>query len=190
MIFVYPLGIPLMYGGLLWSIHKELTAVSLQIYSETVMAEEVESEPISRTPTRSQRHNRTTDDDKETDMFEGYSASAMRLVFLLLGIEFFAVISVISPGTSAQNVLSMLLSPYEEDSDDFMAELGQYQVLFTFFTVLIVSSELVDSDYNTALGELVACDIEFGSNTNIYTPFILKEQVVDIVDIVQRMMPC
>lgn len=77
-----------------------------------------------------------------------------------------AALSVISPGSSAQNVLSILLAllyvklygyfnPYADASDDVLAEIGQFQVFFTFFTALVVQNKLLNDSYNTLLGVLL-----------------------------------
>jgi hypothetical protein len=37
--------------------------------------------------------------------------------------------------------------PYEEDSDDLQAELGQFQIFFTFFVVLVIGNDLISIHY-------------------------------------------
>lgn len=74
-----------------------------------------------------------------------------------------AVLSVVAHGTSEQTVICVLVSvafvklyaffaPYMDISDDILAEVGQYQILFTFFGALIMQGELVRSEYNTVIG--------------------------------------
>ena len=75
-----------------------------------------------------------------------------------------AVLSVVDPGSSAQNVLSILMallyiklysffSPYSNIDDNVLAETGQFQVFFTFFGALIMQSSLLGSSWNTFVGK-------------------------------------
>ena len=75
-----------------------------------------------------------------------------------------AVLSIISPGSSPQSVLSVLLSllfikmygyyqPYEADTDDIIAEVGQFQIFFTYFGALILQNSLLHSSLNNTVGK-------------------------------------
>jgi hypothetical protein len=79
-----------------------------------------------------------------------------------------AVLSVVAHGTSEQTVLSVIMSlffvklyafyaPYSDDTDDVLAEVGQYQILFTFFAALIVQGELIRSSLVGPLGIGLVC---------------------------------
>jgi hypothetical protein len=91
-----------------------------------------------------------------------------------------AGLSVIAPGSSSQNVLSVMLAffyvklygyfkPYKNDVDDYIAEVGQVAVFVTFFIALIVQNSLLANSYNLALGLILvlasvaifACTIAF-----------------------------
>ena len=77
-----------------------------------------------------------------------------------------AVLSLVSPGSSEQAVAAIMLStiyikmynvckPYVSDSNDELAEIGQYQVYFTFFGALIMQNELLNSKWDAAVGALL-----------------------------------
>ena len=79
-----------------------------------------------------------------------------------------AVLSVVAHGTSEQTVLSVMMSiffvklyafyaPYSDDTDDVLAEVGQYQILFTFFAGLVVQGELIRSSLFGPLGIALVC---------------------------------
>jgi hypothetical protein len=79
-------------------------------------------------------------------------------------ITLIAVLSLISPGSSPQSVLSVLLSllfikmygyyqPYEADNDDIIAEVGQFQIFFTYFGALILQNSLLHSSLNNTVGK-------------------------------------
>lgn len=74
-----------------------------------------------------------------------------------------AIISVIAAGSSQQIVYSMMLaffflklyqhySPYADDKNGTLAEMGQYQIFFTFFGALIMSRNLLGDGMDSALG--------------------------------------
>ena len=73
-----------------------------------------------------------------------------------------SVITVIAPGTSTQRVLAILLSlftikiygyflPYALLQDGELAEVGQYQIFFTFFIILLIKDNILQG-WNSALG--------------------------------------
>ena len=77
-----------------------------------------------------------------------------------------AVLSVVEPGSAQQSVLSILLAqfflklygfhmPYGKDSDNALAEVGQYQIFFTFFAALIIQNGLLDPFWDQVLGVLL-----------------------------------
>jgi hypothetical protein len=74
-----------------------------------------------------------------------------------------AVLSVCGTGTAAQAVLAVLLAlvyiklygffnPYVEDSDDIVAETGQFQIFLSFLGALIYQRHLLGTAYNSAVG--------------------------------------
>ena len=85
-----------------------------------------------------------------------------------------AALSAISPGSAPQAVLAVLLAlmyiklygfftPYESDSANILAEVGQYQILFTFFGGLVFQNGLIDSAWNQTIGILLtAINISVG----------------------------
>jgi hypothetical protein len=79
-----------------------------------------------------------------------------------------AILSVIAHGTPQQSVLSVLMSitfvklyafyaPYLEDTDDVLAEVGQYQILFTFFGALMIQANIMKADETNTLGLCLIC---------------------------------
>ena len=74
-----------------------------------------------------------------------------------------AVLSVVEPGGATQSVLSILLAqfylkvygyhmPYGEGSDNTLAEIGQYQIFFTFFAALIIQNDLMGPVWYEGIG--------------------------------------
>ena len=74
-----------------------------------------------------------------------------------------AVLSVVEPGSAVQSVLSILLAqfflklyaynvPYGKGCDNTLAEIGQYQIFFTFFAALIIQNGLLNDTWNVGLG--------------------------------------
>jgi hypothetical protein len=51
--------------------------------------------------------------------------------------------------------------PYVNDNDDELAEIGQYQIFFTFFGALILQNNLLSSNWDVAIGALLIM-INFG----------------------------
>ena len=77
-----------------------------------------------------------------------------------------AILSVTGAGSSQQAVLALLLaifyiklynyySPYEERQSDITAEIGQYQILFTFLGALITMDSLLEKKYNSTVDWLL-----------------------------------
>jgi hypothetical protein len=77
-----------------------------------------------------------------------------------------AVVAIVGPGTNAQAVFAILLSvfftklynvydPYCESNSALLADVGQYQVFFTFFGGLIIQGELLGSNHNTAVSAIL-----------------------------------
>eukprot|EP01033_Poteriospumella_lacustris_P006925 gene6925-4991_t len=77
-----------------------------------------------------------------------------------------AVLSVIAPGTSSQNVLALLMSllfiklyglykPYVSDDDDTLAELGQFQIFFTYLAAMTQQNNLLPPVYDNLVGGLL-----------------------------------
>ena len=68
-----------------------------------------------------------------------------------------AVLSVVNPSTSQQSVFACFISlafiklyssckPYSDPYDNYLAEIGQYQIFFTFFFTLILQNDLLPGD--------------------------------------------
>jgi hypothetical protein len=73
-----------------------------------------------------------------------------------------AVLSVCGAGTSVQSIFAVLLgllyiklygyyAPYEKDADDIVAEVGQFQIFFSFLGALIYQNSLLGSQWNDAV---------------------------------------
>lgn len=74
-----------------------------------------------------------------------------------------AVLSICSPGSSSQNVFSIMLAfvyikiysyfyPYESESDNIIAEVGQYQIFFLFFFATILQNNLLGRTWDPIIG--------------------------------------
>ncbi len=77
-----------------------------------------------------------------------------------------AVLSVIAPGSSEQNLFSILLAlvfiklysscqPYQQVRNDTLSEIGQVQVLMTFLCALTVNNDLLTSTWSTLMDTLL-----------------------------------
>ena len=77
-----------------------------------------------------------------------------------------AVLSVVSPGSSEQNLLAIILSlmfiklysyfrPYLLDRNDVLAEMGQIQVFFTFLCAMTINNNLLEKAYSNAMDGLL-----------------------------------
>jgi len=106
-----------------------------------------------------------------------------------------AVLSTIKPGTSEQSVLSVLLGlffikmysfylPYINDTDDIIAEVGQFQIFFTYFGALIQQNSLLTSSYNTAVGKYV---IIYSSNVHNHDEYDLLLMIIIMMMIIMIM---
>jgi hypothetical protein len=193
MIFVYPVGIPVLYASLLWSVRKEISSrpsahLRRKLLREAALASSTHATHLDNSydspssPKSDRNHLREELHLLEEKDDHVYSAAAKRLSFLWEAYEpqywyweliettrrliLTAVISLITPGTSSQSVLSILLAllyiklynyciPYEEDSDDLQAELGQFQIFFTFFVVLVIGNDLISNKFSTLLEVLL-----------------------------------
>lgn len=150
MILVYPLGIPLSYFLVLYKNRREIST---------------RQEIVQNAP-----------DDTKLSMqvagiaflWQAYRPNAWywEVVETTRRILLTAVLSVASPGTSQQSVLSILLAllyiklysifhPYASKSDDIMAEMGQWQIFFTFFVANTQQNDLLPQRYQEALGALL-----------------------------------
>ena len=74
-----------------------------------------------------------------------------------------AVLSVVEPGSAQQSVMSILLAqfylkvyaynvPYGKATDNTLAEIGQYQIFFTFFAALIIQNGLLHPVWDEFIG--------------------------------------
>ena len=180
MLFVYPIGIPVMYYYFLNHAKEEIKG------RDNVIEEEVDIDN-NKVKNDGAVHNLmhskdTKGGDQMVEVIESQqelSPATLRLAFLYSAYEpqfwYFelietnrrlmmtAVLSILSPGTSEQAVAAVVLSvfyiklynhtaPYCEDSDDVLAETGQFQIFFTFFFGLVLSNQLVSAGLNNVLG--------------------------------------
>jgi hypothetical protein len=168
MIVLYPIGIPALYLSLLYSNRQEISN---------------RHQFNNRIDNRLSTNSRSSDLHIAYGKSSAMSPSVSRLAFLWQAYEpqywywevvettrrimLTAVLSVAGPGTSEQSVLSVLLAlmyiklyshynPYQDDSDDVLAETGQFQIFFTFFVALIIQNQLMSGSWNTFLGVLLA----------------------------------
>jgi hypothetical protein len=76
------------------------------------------------------------------------------------------VVSVLSPSSSTQSVAGMILAlvyiglygqlkPYEDDKDDTLAFVGQYQIFWTFFGTLVIGNDLLGSNQAYAVSVFI-----------------------------------
>ena len=159
MIIVYPVGIPLFYFVCLYQVRDAISNRAL-------------STEISRKV-------------KERSKEEGKAKAALAFLWAAYEpcfwyweiIETFrrimltAVLSILAPGSSKQNVFGIVLTflftklygfyqPYLEDNDDLLADLGQVQIFFTFFATLIFSQHILNPQLNAMVsGLLVAINL-------------------------------
>jgi len=177
MIIIYPIGIPLMYLRLLYGCKDELISRSVDSNS---IANSGSTSNNSNDSSYSNDSNKDDDDDDDKIDNKQLSIAALRISFLwepyepkywyweiiecYRRISLTAVLSMVSPGSSSQSVLSVLLSllfikmygyyqPYEADTDDIIAEVGQFQIYFTYFGALILQNSLLHSSLNNTVGK-------------------------------------
>ena len=179
MIIIYPIGIPLMYLLLLYGCKDELISRSVDSNSIANSGSTyiIRDDNINY---NSDNNDSSKDDDDDKIDSKQLSIAALRTSFLWESYEpkywyweiiecyrrisLTAVLSIISPGSSPQSVLSVLLSllfikmygyyqPYEADTDDIIAEVGQFQIFFTYFGALILQNSLLHSSLNNTVGK-------------------------------------
>ena len=107
-----------------------------------------------------------------------------------------AVLSVVGPGSSGQSVLAILLAlfyikiygkfrPYGGAKDNFLAEVGQFQIYFTFFGAMIIQNNMLGDVWNDAVSYLlillnlgvVGCILYFMWNDHIANQRSLDEKL-------------
>jgi hypothetical protein len=144
MILVYPFGIPAFYFWQLF-LHRDLIRYRSDENSSARSAEVAAKYGFLY-------------ESYEPRLWYWESVEAIRRIILT------GVLSVLSPLTSTQSVLGMTLSllyiglysqyrPYENDKDDTLAFVGQYQIFWTFFGTLVIRNSLLGSkqDNNVAI---------------------------------------
>jgi hypothetical protein len=76
------------------------------------------------------------------------------------------VVSVLSPSSSTQSAAGMILAlvyiglygqlkPYEDDKDDTLAFVGQYQIFWTFFGTLVIGNDLLGSKQDNTVAAFI-----------------------------------
>jgi len=188
MLFVYPIGIPLLYYILLNANKDEIKGRQQQ--KRNCTNENVKPPPTSTTTTaaaaiigedgNNHYDNHDDDDDDEEALVEAnLSPATERLTFLWNAYEpqfwywevveagrrivLTAVLSVIFSGTSTQAILAVIVSltfvkmysfyePYGASDDNITAEVGQYQIFFTFFGAMIYQRSLLRNEWNLGVG--------------------------------------
>jgi hypothetical protein len=100
-----------------------------------------------------------------------------------------AVLSVCGSGSSAQSILAVLLGvlyiklygfyrPYSQDSDDVVAEVGQFQIFYSFLGALIYQNALLGAQWNNAVAiVLILINAAVTALFTYYGCQTLKEQV-------------
>ena len=205
MIIIYPIGIPLLYFYFLYnsrvSIAQRITSVVDGTKDNLMLVEDSSSLAEGR-PTGSSVEGRPTEELEDAtgratiSMPKSDAVQAARVSFLWESYKpkywyweviettrrlmLTSILSVISPGTSSQELLAILLSlgywkwyssysPYLRVNDNFLAEIGQAQVFLTFYGALVITKDLMGEDTNVLVGSsliianasLIACSVFF-----------------------------
>jgi hypothetical protein len=173
MLLVYVVGIPLMYFVLLYYNREEIAQRDAPLAvegSEDPLLKPEQVPDDAGAPTEAQL--------AEPSGARGVTSKAQRLSFLWDAYEpqywywevvettrrlmLTAVLSVCGAGSSAQSIFAVLLgllyiklygfyAPYDADSDDILAETGQFQIFFTFLGALIYQNSLLGSQWNVCV---------------------------------------
>ena len=167
MILVYPVGIPCIYYYLL---RKHSYAI---VYQDKVSEKELEE--AKRIGFLWQAY--------EPGFWYWEIVECTRRIMLT------AVLSVVSPGSSTQNLFGIVLAlfyiriygfyrPYEEDSDDALGEFAQFEIFFVFLASLIIGYNLVSSTWFWGIGFILVAMNVF---TMIYTLWLHIQEIMDAV---------
>jgi hypothetical protein len=171
MLLVYVVGIPLMYFLLLYYNREEIAHRDEKITTADV-ATQTNDDLANEVPWQLRASFRAAPQQRVM------SSRAQRLSFLWDAYEpqywywevvettrrlmLTAVLSVCGAGTAAQSLLAVLLgvvyikvygyyAPYEQTDDDIIAEVGQFQIYFSFLGALIRQKELLGNQWNEAV---------------------------------------
>jgi hypothetical protein len=171
MLLVYVVGIPLMYFLLLYYNREEIAHRDDKVTTAEV-ATQTNDDLANEVPWQLRASFRAAPQQRVM------SSRAHRLAFLWDAYEpqywywevvettrrlmLTAVLSVCGAGTAAQSLLAVLLgvvyikvygyyAPYEQTDDDIIAEVGQFQIYFSFLGALIRQKELLGHQWNEAV---------------------------------------
>jgi len=167
MLLVYPLGVPFYYLWTLWPKRKAIISMDRiadpcdtcggrdgnqkALDEEAEMVEEMDEEE------KKAHFKKESKDDlyAVAFLFQSYKGRFWywEVVETTRRLMLTAVLSIIESGTSSQIVCAMLLAvfyvrvyskfqPYKDEMNEILAELGQYQIFFTFFGSLIIKEEV------------------------------------------------
>jgi hypothetical protein len=169
MLLVYVIGVPLMYFVLLYRNREELSHrddiqlthdASTQTYDGADPAQDSKRDSRNR---HSRSHPRALSSHVSSLAFlwDAYEPQFWywEVVETTRRLMLTAVLSVCGAGTSAQSIFAVLLGlvciklygyyqPYDADSDDIIAEVGQFQIFFSFLGALIYQKSLLGSEWN------------------------------------------
>jgi hypothetical protein len=173
MLLVYVVGIPCMYYLLLYYNREEIAHRDDKVTTADV-ATQTNDDLADEVPWQLRVSLRAALAPKHRVM----SSRAQRLAFLWDAYEprfwywevvettrrlmLTAVLSVCGAGTAAQSLLAVLLgvvyikvygyyAPYEQDDDDVIAEVGQFQIFFSFLGALVRQKELLGAEWNESV---------------------------------------
>jgi hypothetical protein len=199
MLLVYVVGIPLMYYLLLYYNREEIMHRN-DVKATRDTAAEVSGGPADRVSSKS-----PAAEVLEAAEAKELSPAARQLSFLWDAYEpqfwywevvettrrlmLTAVLSVCGAGTSVQSIFAVLLgllyiklygyyAPYDADSDDILAETGQFQIFFTFLGALIYQNELLGAQWNNVVAvALIVINAAVTALCTYYGCQTLKERV-------------
>jgi hypothetical protein len=180
MLFFYPMGIPYYYYH---TLHKRSEAIKALDVKATPCEDcggvdgrqaELDKNAQDMEELTEEEKKKHFKDDKKDDLyavaflFQSYKGiywywevvEATRRLMLT------AVLSIIQKGHPSQVVFAMLLAvgyvriyskfmPYKDPQNAWLAEVGQYQIFFTFFGTLIIKENLLGSGANAYVGILM-----------------------------------
>ncbi len=154
MIIIYPIGIPLFYFLCLYQVRDAISNRALSTETSRKVIEQSEEEGKAKAAL--------------AFLWSAYEPCFWywEIIETFRRIMLTAVLSILAPGSSKQNVFGIVLTflftklygfyqPYLEDNDDLLADLGQVQIFFTFFATLIFSQHILNPQLNAMVSSLL-----------------------------------
>ena len=149
MIFIYPIGIPLMYSVLLWREHEQLCPALVENPSLPMKSK------LWYLFIRRSELGDDTEPQSENSMLDFLVSSYEPKAFWFEVVECFrrlllsSMLILVADGSAAQVVTAMIIclfsikvysyySPFAVEKDDILAEVAQWQLFFVFFAALMI----------------------------------------------------